>query len=89
MTDPMCPEAETLAAYVDGRLGNDELAGISSHLVECERCYQTVAATVRFLSGRARTESVAPRWALLPALLTATVMAIAMTVCLLLLGQGS
>lgn len=78
-----------LAAYVDGRLGSDELARISTHLVDCDRCYETVAATVRFLAGGARTENVAPPWALAPAILTATVMAAAMTIGLLLLGQGS
>ena len=89
MTDTPCPEAEVLAAYVDGRLGSEDLARISNHLVDCERCYETVAATVRFLSGGARTDNVDPPWALLPALATATVMAIVMTVCLLLLERGA
>lgn len=89
MTDTTCPEAEKLAAFVDGRLGGDEGAHISNHLVECERCYESVAATVRFLSGGSRVENIAPPWALLPALLTATVMAIVMTISLLYLERGS
>ena len=90
MTNATCPGAETLAAYVDGRIGHDELAEISNHLVDCERCYETVAATVRVFSGVGRTENMAPPLALLPALLTGTVMAIALTVCLLLsLSEGS
>ncbi len=90
MTNATCPGAETLAAYVDGRLGpmsNDKLAEVSSHLIDCERCYETVAATVRFL-GAGRAENFAPPLALLPALLTGTVMAIALTVSLLLLLRG-
>ena len=87
MTNETCPGAETLAAYVDGRLGDDKLEEISSHLVDCERCYETVAATVRFLAGAGRAENIAPPLALLPALLTGTVMAIALTVSLLLLLQ--
>ncbi len=87
MTNETCPGTETLAAYVDGRLGEDKLTEISSHLVDCARCYETVAATVRFL-GAGRTENIAPPLALLPALLTGTVMAIALTVSLLLLLRG-
>ena len=92
MTNATCPGADTLAAYVDGRIGpmsDDRLADISNHLVDCERCYETVAATVRSLSGVGRTENAAPPWALLPALLTGTVMALALTLCLLLLRAGS
>jgi len=91
MTKTTCPAAETLAAYVDGRIGpmsDDELVEISNHLVECERCYETVAATVRVLSGAGRSENIAPPWALLPALFTGTVMALALTVSLLLLLHG-
>ena len=83
-----CPSAETLAAYVNGRIGEHELAEISNHLVDCERCYENIAATVRVLSGVGRAENIAPPWALLPALLTGTVMAIALTVSLLLLLRG-
>ena len=85
MTNVTCPGAETLAAYVDGRIGEHELAEISNHLVDCERCYETVAATVRFLARAGRTENIAPPLALLPALLTGTVMALALTLSLLLL----
>ena len=88
MTSSPCPSAETLAAYVNGRIGEHELAEISNHVVDCERCYGTVAAAVRVLSGPGRTENIAPPWALLPALLTGTVMAIALTVSLLLLLRG-
>ena len=88
MTNTTCPGAETLAAYVDGRIGDDELTEISNHIVDCARCYETVAATVRVLSGVGRAENIAPPLALLPALLTGTVMAIALAVSLLLLLRG-
>ena len=92
MTNTTCPGAETLAAYVNGRIGpmsDDELVEISNHLVDCARCYETVAATARVLSGVGRTENIAPPWALLPALATGAVVALALTIFLLLLGQGS
>jgi len=73
VTTTACPDEPTLAAYVDGRLAPDELKRVWSHVVECERCYETVAAAVRFLSGARRVEDIAPQWALLPAMLTATV----------------
>lgn len=83
-----CPSAATLSAYVNGRISEHELAEISNHLVDCERCYENIAATVRILSGAGRTENIAPPWALLPALLTSTVIAIGLTVSLLLLLRG-
>ena len=88
VTEFRCPDQETIAAYIDGSLGGDELVGVSNHLTHCDRCYDTVAATVRFLSGRAYTENVNPPWALGPAIVTAVVMAVALTVCLLLLGHS-
>ncbi|GMR24511.1 MAG: hypothetical protein BMS9Abin37_3063 [Acidobacteriota bacterium] len=88
MTSSPCLSAETLAAYVDGRIGEHQLVEISNHLVDCERCYETVAASVRVLSGVGRTENIAPPWALLPALFTGAVMAVALTVSLLLLLRG-
>lgn len=83
-----CPDAETLAAFIDGAERDDQLARLSRHLVECERCYETVAATVRFLS-RERASDRAPAWALLPAMLTAVGMAIVLTFCLFLLLSGT
>ena len=34
-----CPDAETLAAYLDGRLSDRERTGVTAHLAECEECY--------------------------------------------------
>jgi tetratricopeptide (TPR) repeat protein len=36
--DP-CPEAEVIAAYLDGRLTERERATVTQHLAECESCY--------------------------------------------------
>jgi tetratricopeptide (TPR) repeat protein len=37
-----CPGAETLAAYVDGRLPANERAAVEAHLARCERCFELV-----------------------------------------------
>ena len=34
-----CPDLETLAAYIDGRLTESERAHIAEHLATCETCY--------------------------------------------------
>jgi Putative zinc-finger len=38
-----CPSDETLAAFVDGRLGEDERAEVMRHVAECEVCYDIVS----------------------------------------------
>jgi len=35
-----CVDAETLAAFMDGRLSADERAAVERHLAECEDCYE-------------------------------------------------
>jgi hypothetical protein len=86
VTTTPCPDEQTIAAYVDGRLVDEELRALSAHLVECDRCYETVATTVRFLSAGGRTKNFAPPWALAPAMLTALAIAVVLTLCLWLLG---
>lgn len=34
-----CPDLETLAAYLDGRVADNARAGIAEHLATCESCY--------------------------------------------------
>lgn len=85
MTESPCPYAATLVAYVEGHLDDEQLAAVSKHLVDCEQCYETVATRARSLSASWNSADVEPSLALMPALLTATVMAAALTVCLLLL----
>ena len=89
MTESPCPAAETLEAYVAGRVDDGDLAAIANHLLACENCYANVAARARSLSSSWEHANVAPSLALLPALATGTVIAIALTVCLLLLNQPS
>jgi tetratricopeptide (TPR) repeat protein len=38
-----CPELETIAAYLDGRLSNGERARVTEHLADCETCYFVTA----------------------------------------------
>jgi CHAT domain-containing protein len=38
-TAARCPDLETIAAYLDGRLSDRERARITAHLAECEECY--------------------------------------------------
>ena len=42
-----CPELETIAAYLDDRLGDRERARVTEHLADCETCYFVVAETTR------------------------------------------
>lgn len=43
-----CPDPETLAALVDGRLSTEARRAIVVHLDGCELCYDTVVETTRF-----------------------------------------
>ena len=85
MTDSRCPDEEILIAYVQGHIDDNELAGIANHLIDCERCYATVATKARSLASRGQTANIAPPFALLPALLTGAVIALILTVSLRLL----
>ena len=38
-TAARCPDLETIAAYLDGRLSDRERARVTAHLAECEECY--------------------------------------------------
>lgn len=35
----VCPDLETMAAFLDGRLSEHERKPIAAHIVDCERCY--------------------------------------------------
>lgn len=73
-----CPDLETLAGYLDGRLTERERADIAAHVAGCETCYFvfTEAAQTR-ASDRARAETDAstspepvtvptPKWRMTP-----------------------
>jgi CHAT domain-containing protein/tetratricopeptide (TPR) repeat protein len=52
------PDDETLAAFLDDRLGSAERARVTEHLSRCEACHELFAETVRFQAAQApsRTE---------------------------------
>lgn len=79
--DP-CPDPEALTRFVENSLDEKELNRISNHIVTCERCYETVASAARLLLQQRQLAEASPPRALLPALVTAAVMAIALTVFL-------
>ncbi len=47
-TAGQCPKLEDLAAFVDGRLIEDEAEAIAEHIEACERCREIVTETFRF-----------------------------------------
>ncbi len=48
-----CPDAETLASYVDGRTTAAKREEIESHLAKCEDCYFVFSETVQQLKSQA------------------------------------
>jgi len=45
---PSHPAATTMAAFVDGKLSQSEVAMVTEHLRECGDCRTVVAETARF-----------------------------------------
>ena len=56
-----CPDLETLAAYLDGRVAEGDRARIAAHLTACESCYFVFAEAARMDTGVAR-DPAPPRW---------------------------
>jgi hypothetical protein len=42
-----CPEAETLAVFIEGGLGPKEQERVESHLAECAYCLDTITFAMR------------------------------------------
>ncbi|HEY2153748.1 MAG TPA: zf-HC2 domain-containing protein [Vicinamibacterales bacterium] len=42
-----CPDLETIAAYLDGRLTDRERVGVTAHLADCEDCYALFSESAR------------------------------------------
>jgi len=96
-----CPDLETLAGYLDGRLTERERADIAAHVAECETCYFvfTEAAQTR-ASDSARAELdvnivlgptplPAPRWWATPRIAWSSAVGLAAAACLMLaVGMG-
>jgi hypothetical protein len=55
-----CPPLEDLAAFLDGKLSEEERARIVAHLAECERCYEVFAGAARFQEDSAPKGRVFP-----------------------------
>jgi hypothetical protein len=75
-----CPEAETLAAWIDGSLAGGQLTAAREHLADCVHCQATLAAFTRTTLPEAIPEpwwrrGLSARW-LVPVAATATVIAI-------------
>jgi CHAT domain-containing protein len=51
-----CPDLETIAAYVDGRLEAGPREAAAAHLSTCEDCYEVFAETVRFQKEKGAAE---------------------------------
>ena len=43
--EAVCPDAELLAAYGEGRLSDSELRAVEQHAASCARCTHIVAST--------------------------------------------
>ena len=54
-----CPEASTLAAFVEGTLDDKARGAVEHHVADCSECVFAIAQTVRFL-GPSLPDAVAP-----------------------------
>jgi tetratricopeptide (TPR) repeat protein len=90
-----CPDPETIAAHLDGRLTGRERAWVIEHLAACEDCYTvfTESAQTHGPAGAARMRLVEcwRAWLTAPRLAwSAAVMALATAACVwLLVGSGA
>jgi anti-sigma factor RsiW len=48
------PEAERLAALIDGRLTADEAASVRQHVADCPDCFDVVSGTLEFQAAEKR-----------------------------------
>ena len=55
-----CPDAETLAAYLDGTLEPAEREGVETHAAGCPDCRAILADTVRFLAHDVQADDPVP-----------------------------
>jgi hypothetical protein len=75
-----CLDAETLAAWADGGLSNEELASAELHVADCARCQAMVAGIVRSAASASLPEPVPRRWLAWLVPLTAAAAAVAIWV---------
>ena len=76
-----CPDAETLAAFIDGRLTGAERARVVEHLVDCADCYFVFSESARAAAADQAladdTASSGRRWFTRPRVLWPSVAALA------------
>jgi tetratricopeptide (TPR) repeat protein len=56
-----CPDAETLAAFLDGRLSEEKREAVADHLTTCEACYDVFLEAAKTRPATARVVT-SPRW---------------------------
>jgi tetratricopeptide (TPR) repeat protein len=57
---PDCLDAETLAAFLDGRLDAEARARAEAHLAECQECYEAFVETVKLRSETSAQVGMTP-----------------------------
>ena len=57
-----CPDGRALSEYCEGRLSHREKESITSHLVECERCYFGVTESMRIAHESVDDRPAPRRW---------------------------
>jgi hypothetical protein len=85
-----CPDLETLAGYLDGRLTERERADIAAHVAECETCYfvfteaaQTRASDVARAATLGNGAKTASRWWTAPKVVWSSAAALALAASLI------
>jgi tetratricopeptide (TPR) repeat protein len=57
-----CPDLESIAAYLDGRMRDRERAGITEHLASCEDCYAVFAESAKTHEAQQARPAPAINW---------------------------
>ena len=57
-----CPDLETIAAYLDGRLSERERARVTEHLASCEECYAVFSESAQTPPLEALSPARGQRW---------------------------
>jgi tetratricopeptide (TPR) repeat protein len=83
---PSCPDAESLAAYADGKLSSSQSRIVERHLTECDICFEALSGTLGV--ERARDKRQALRRRLLAVAGSSTGIAAAVWLAVILPGRS-